>query len=59
MRDLLIELQDTGDDKTTNGSWRKDMGFVGSSCGKLGTTALALLTLEVYYRYPSRKKVED
>ena len=33
------------------GSWPKDTGFIGSQCGKLGTTALACLTLEVYYRH--------
>jgi hypothetical protein len=49
MRDLLIDLQvkRAGD---TKGSWDKDQGFIGSSCGRLGTTALAVLTLEVYYR---------
>ena len=30
----------------------KDQGFIGSSCGRLGTTAMAVLTLQVYYRYP-------
>jgi hypothetical protein len=52
MRDLLVELQNKGGDETMKGSWDKDMGFIGSACGKLGTTALAVLTLEVYYRYP-------
>ena len=33
------------------GSWPKDNGFIGGSCGKVGTTALACLTLEVYYRH--------
>jgi hypothetical protein len=51
MRDLLIDLQAKGDGDT-KGSWPKDQGFIGSSCGRLGTTALAVLTLEVYYRYP-------
>lgn len=50
MRDMLIELQRKGDE-STNGSWDKDQGFIGSSCGRLGTTCLALLTLEVYYRH--------
>jgi hypothetical protein len=50
MRDMLIELQDKGDDEATKGSWRKDTGFIGASCGRLGTTALAVLTLQVYYR---------
>jgi hypothetical protein len=50
MRDLMIELQKQDGDAM--GSWDKDQGFIGASCGKLGTTAMALLTLEVYYRYP-------
>jgi hypothetical protein len=33
------------------GSWPKDSAFIGSECGKLGTTAMAVLTLEVYYRH--------
>jgi hypothetical protein len=54
MRDLLIDLQVKGEgDKL--GSWDRDQGFIGSSCGRIGTTALALLTLEVYYRYPPPK----
>jgi len=52
MRDMLIDLQNKGGDDTKRGSWEKDQGFIGSACGKLGTTALAILTLEVYYRYP-------
>jgi hypothetical protein len=50
MRDMLIEMQRKGDENI-NGSWDKDQGFIGSQCGKLGTTCLALLTLEVYYRH--------
>ena len=55
MRDMLIGMQIT--EKTPNlkaadmGSWPKDNHFIGSECGKLGTTALAVLTLEVYYRH--------
>jgi len=51
MRDMLIELQNKGGDEALRGSWDKDQGFIGSSCGRLGTTCLALLTLEVYYRH--------
>jgi len=51
MRDMLIDMQDKGGDDAKNGSWEKDQGFIGSSCGRLGTTCLALLTLEVYYRH--------
>lgn len=55
MRDMLIAKQVT--EKTPNaraadiGSWPKDNYFIGSECGKLGTTALCVLTLEVYYRH--------
>jgi hypothetical protein len=50
MRDMLIDLQKKAGDDAVQGSWDKDQGFIGSSCGRLGTTALAVLTLEVYYR---------
>jgi len=49
-RDLLIDLQHKkGGSK--EGSWDPDGGFIGRQCGRLGTTALCLLTLEVYYRH--------
>jgi hypothetical protein len=51
MRDMLVDLQNKGGDLDKRGSWEKDQGFIGSACGKLGTTCLALLTLEVYYRH--------
>jgi hypothetical protein len=50
MRNMLVELQRKGDE-SIDGSWDKDQGFIGSACGRLGTTCLALLTLEVYYRH--------
>jgi hypothetical protein len=50
VRDLLVELQDK-DPGDNQGSWAKDQRFIGQSCGRVGTTAMALLTLEVYYRY--------
>jgi hypothetical protein len=55
MQKILLDKQIT--EKTPQakagdvGSWPKDNGFIGGSCGKLGTTALACLTLEVYYRH--------
>ena len=49
VQDWLISLQDRT--PVNRGSWPPEQGFVGSSCGRLGTTALCLLTLEVYYRY--------
>lgn len=42
------------------GSWPKDNRQIGEPCGKLGTTASACLTLEVYYRYlPLYKRESD
>jgi hypothetical protein len=49
MRDWLIELQKK--DGANRGSWEPEPGFIGRSCGRLGTTAMCLLTLEVYYRH--------
>ena len=51
MRDMLIDLQNKSGDVEKRGSWSRDQGFIGGSCGRLGTTCLALLTLEVYYRH--------
>lgn len=51
MRDMLIGLQNKSADEAVKGSWDKDGGFIGSSCGRLGTTCMAMLTLEVYYRH--------
>jgi hypothetical protein len=50
VQDWLISLQDRT--ATERGSWPPEQGqFIGADCGRLGTTALCLLTLEVYYRY--------
>lgn len=51
MRDMLIELQVKQDNPRNAGSWARDRSLLGSSAGRLGTTCLALLTLEVYYRH--------
>jgi hypothetical protein len=49
MRDWLVKLQvRNGADA---GSWDPDRGSVGGSGGRVGTTCLCLLTLEVYYRH--------
>jgi hypothetical protein len=50
IRDMLVKKQvkTAGPNK---GSWDADGGHIGGSCGRLGTTALCLLTLEVYYRH--------
>ena len=34
------------------GSWEPDAGAFGTRYGRLGTTALTVLTLETYYRHP-------
>ncbi len=55
MRQILLDKQITEQTKGAKaadvGSFPKDNGSIGTSCGKLGTTALACLTLEVYYRH--------
>lgn len=49
MRDWLVNVQNNqGADA---GSWAPDRGSIGSHCGRVGTTCLSLLTLEVYYRH--------
>ena len=50
MRDLLIDLQHTKAG-ANEGSWEPETGFIGRQCGRLGTTAMCVLTLEVYYRH--------
>jgi hypothetical protein len=49
VQDWLISLQDRA--PTNRGSWPPEDVWIGKCCGRLGTTALCLLTLEVYYRY--------
>ncbi len=53
MRDMLIGLQVVDNSKpATFGSWDPDKAaWMGSGCGRLGTTCTCLLTLEVYYRH--------
>jgi hypothetical protein len=56
MQKLLLGKQTT--EKTPSakageiGAWGKDDAHIGSHCGKLGSTALACLILESYYRFP-------
>jgi hypothetical protein len=50
MRDLMIASQNTKPG-ANEGSWDPEAGFIGRQCGRLGTTSLCLLTLEVYYRH--------
>lgn len=54
MRDLLVESQDqgqNGDKRDQKGSWDSAGDAFGAQFGRLGFTALCLLTLEVYYRH--------
>ena len=52
MRDMLLKLQTSGkNNDKLDGSWDPDKSMIGSSCGRLGTTCLPTLTLEVYYRH--------
>lgn len=51
MRDMLVKMQVPESNKDLGGSWDADGGMIGSHCGRLGTTCLAILTLEVYYRH--------
>jgi hypothetical protein len=54
MRDLLIDTQDQGGTAgraDQRGSWSSEGDPWGSQLGRLGTTSLSLLTLEVYYRH--------
>lgn len=58
MRDWLVQSQIKTD--TNSGSWDPEGGTIGGSCGRLGTTAMCLLTLEVYYRHlPLYKRGAD
>jgi len=52
MRDWLIGLQVTDASKPRDfGSWAKDDNWMGNNTGRLGTTCMSLLTLEIYYRH--------
>jgi hypothetical protein len=50
VRDQLIKSQvKAGDDR---GSWYFTGGYEGKAGGRVYCTAMAAMTLEVYYRYP-------
>jgi hypothetical protein len=52
MRDWLVGTQvRKGGEDPKHGSWDPEAGWFGTGCGRLGTTAMCLLTLEVYYRH--------
>jgi hypothetical protein len=54
MRDWLVNLQLK--DGPNLGTWDPDRAFIGASCGRLGTTCMCLLNLEVYYRHQPLQK---
>ena len=49
LSDWLLRLQVRT--PTNRGSWDIENGVFGLNCGRLGTTCMCLLTMEVYYRY--------
>jgi hypothetical protein len=54
MRELLVGAQEMGPElerRHVRGSWSPDGDAFGKDLGRLGVTALSLLTLEVYYRH--------
>ena len=51
IRELLVHSQVRGVDQCANGSWAPEKDAWGRHGGRLMTTSLSCLTLEVYYRY--------
>jgi hypothetical protein len=54
MRDALIKTQDQGNDPKRlhqRGSWDPKGDLYGIAWGRVGQTALSVLTLQVYYRH--------
>ena len=59
MRDWMVTTQ-IKKDGANLGSWDPEAGWFGTGCGRLGTTCMCLLTLEVYYRHlPLYKRGAD
>jgi hypothetical protein len=57
MRDWLVKLQVPQGNGQNEGSWDPDQSITGSAGGRIFTSCMALLTLEIYYRYlPLYKK---
>jgi hypothetical protein len=59
MRDWLVAQQAKKGDAAKIGSWDPEAGWFGAQCGRLGTTAVCVLQLEVYYRYVPAEKLAD
>jgi hypothetical protein len=49
MREVLVKAQEANG--ADAGSWKPDPVWMGQQCGRVGTTALAVMCLEAYYRY--------
>ena len=58
MRDLLVKWQVGSGHALNGGSWDPNPDLNEVIGGRLVTTCFALLTLEVYYRYPTVYKTE-
>lgn len=50
VRDWLVKQQ-SRKEGASMWSWDPEGGWIGTNCGRLGTTAMCVLTLEVYYRH--------
>ncbi|MGA2258775.1 MAG: prenyltransferase/squalene oxidase repeat-containing protein [Thermoguttaceae bacterium] len=59
MRDLLVRTQVRNIDECANGSWAPEKDAWGKNGGRLMTTSLSTLTLEVYYRYLPLFKTDE
>jgi hypothetical protein len=59
LRNRLCDIQDTGDDKSSYGSWRKDDGHIGAQGGRLGTTCFAILALEILLRKAPDERLKE
>ena len=59
IRNLLVRTQVRNVDECANGSWPPEKDAWGSSGGRLMTTSLSTLTLEVYYRYLPLFKTDE
>jgi hypothetical protein len=51
MKKTLVGAQHRGDPRQLGGSWDPTKGHTGHKVGRVGTTALFALCVEVYYRY--------
>lgn len=54
VRKMVVDLQETDDAGCARGSWPPAPSRHGAAGGRIYTTALAVLTLEVYYRYTAQ-----